>query len=108
MKIGKREKLYLIVIPILFVVLVMKSYLFDEYKATNFEEANVIKGIYQTVDEKYDGFVYDNNILSFRVVAIKIIKEEDGVKLYKSKVRKYLFTVIPYRDLIIEYRFNTK
>ena len=106
MKIGKREKVYLIVIPILFFILVTKSYMFDEMEITNEEELKVVTGVYLAIDDKYNGFLYESKILSFRVVSIKVIGEEEDVKLYKSKARKYLFTVIPYRDVIVEYQLN--
>lgn len=117
---NNKEKVYFIIAIILFVALGVKSFYFDEVKTTTKEEAMFKEYVYKLIEEKYNGFLSENNIRTFRVVKIKKIsnegtsiiqvKEDNKYKeieikgKYKAKVRKYLFNIMPYGEKTISSR----
>lgn len=102
MKIGSREKVYIIVIIILLAVLSVKSLYFDEISNLSEREQIAVQNIYQTLDEKYNGFLYDSGLLSYRVVKLKLV-EEEGKEFYRCKARKYILHVLPFQETIIDF-----
>lgn len=113
---NKREKIYLIVVIVLLGALMIKSFYFDEYKPVTKSEEIFKEYVEKVAEEKYEGFLYKNNLASFRVVSIKQI-EDKGVSVievkngndngyenveikgkYKAKIRKYLFYFLPYGE----------
>jgi len=107
MKINNREKKYFFIIPVLLVVLIIKSFYFDEVKNLTVEEEKVVESVYKSMKEEYKGF-FNTKIAKFRIVALKVIKKDDNNVYYRLKVRKYIFSILPYRDLIVDYTFELK
>ncbi|MGB3366231.1 MAG: hypothetical protein WBA54_01965 [Acidaminobacteraceae bacterium] len=101
MKIGSREKVYIIAVILLLGVLSVKSVYFDEIKNLNDGEKVVVQNMYQTLDEKYDNFLYKSGFLTFRVVKLKEASEND-VDFYRAKARKYLLQILPIQEVTID------
>jgi len=115
-QINAREKSMLIVTVLLIVILFSKSLFFDEVKNLSGDELKFSKFIEYTVDETYEGFVFDKNIIVIRTnkiflangdVKTKIgyIDENTGEKVeeiiqgrYTAVVRHYLFGVLPFKQ----------
>ncbi|SHK42405.1 hypothetical protein [Paramaledivibacter caminithermalis] len=113
---NKKEKMYLIIVILLLVILIFKSFYLDEYKPLTKDEEIFKEYVEKIGYEKYKGFLYKNNLASFRVVSIKkiddkgksIIEKKNGndngyerVEIkgkYKAKIRKYLFHFLPYGE----------
>jgi hypothetical protein len=101
MKIGSREKVYIIAVILLLGILSVKSIYFDEIKNLNDEDKVVVQNMYQTLDEKYDNFLYKSGFLTFRVVKLKEASEND-VEFYRAKARKYLLQILPIQEVTID------
>lgn len=111
---NKREKVYLIIIVLLLGALMLKSFYFDEYNPVTKDEKLFKEYVETLASKKYDGFLVNNKLISFKVVSIKklenkgvsIIKVKNGndndykkVEIqgkYKAKIRKYLLHILPY------------
>lgn len=113
---NKREKIYLLAVIVLLGALMLKSFYLDEYHPVTKDEEIFKQYVERLADEKYKGYLYDNNLASFRVVGVKKI-EDKGVSIievksgndngyenleiegkYKAKIRKYLFHFLPYGE----------
>ncbi len=101
MKIGSREKLYIAIVVLLLGILSLKSIYFDEIKASSSEEEILIENVYSALDEKYDNFLYESGILTFRVTSLKELSEEDVV-FYRAKTRKYFLQILPIQELRVD------
>lgn len=101
MKIGSREKVYIITIILLLGVLSVKSLYFDEIKNLGDEDKVVVQNIYKTLDEKYDNFLYKSGFLTFRVVKLKEVSEND-ISIYRARARKYLLQILPIQEVIVD------
>ncbi len=112
----KRERMYVYTIILLLIALFIKSFYFDEVQGLNNDEKLFKEYVEKIVDESYQGFLKDYNIIGYRVVKIEkvdtegisLIKVKDGnydkykeVEIngkYRAKVRKYLFYLIPFGE----------
>jgi len=113
---NAREKSMIIVTVLMIVILFSKSIFFDEVKNLSGDELKFSKFIELTVDETYEGFIFDKNIVVLRTnkiflansdVKTKIgyIDETTGEKVeeiidgrYTAVVRHYLFGVLPFKQ----------
>ncbi len=116
---SKKEKMYIYGVIILLIALIIKSVYLDEVKNLTIEEAMFKEHVSKIIEEEYKSFFTENNIIGFRIVKVKKI-EDEGVSIievkdentntykqteisgvYKGKVRKYLFYLIPYGEFSV-------
>jgi len=109
---NKREKIYVIIILILFGILLAKSFYFDEYKPVTEDEMLFKEYAQRLSHEKFK----NNKLVGFKVVSIKKL-EDKGISIievksgndneyenveiqgkYMAKIRKYLFHFLPYGE----------
>lgn len=88
---GRREKVLLVATFILLIIISIKSIYFDPYEPVNTDELSEV-GVF--IDEKYDGFFYDNNLLKVRIIEFK--ETDDETRLH---LRKYFLGVFPIGDV---------
>lgn len=93
--------MYIITIILLLGVLSVKSIYFDEIKSLSDEDKVVVQNVYQTLDKKYDNFLYKSGFLTFRVVKLKESSEND-VEFYRAKARKYLLQILPIQEVTVD------
>ncbi len=98
---NRREKMYVIAIVVLFALLLLKSMVLDPVKLTDEHEIQFAQWVENRVEEEYNGFIYDNNIVVSRLVSVKI-KTEDEEELYVGKVRRYFLGVVPMSEKYIK------
>jgi len=110
---DKREKAYIVALVILVVILFVKSFWIDGYEPKNEEEVVFKAYIENVLEERFDHPLYNNHILTYKIVGIgkvseteaRIIEHYDPVKKeevsyelrgsYKTQVRKYLLGLLP-------------
>ena len=87
---GKREKILLIVVLVLFVFLCVKSLLLDPFTPGDDEER-------QLADEALEG-LQTQGILRWRVIDVKDLRNErEGLEYQKVvELRRYLFYIFPF------------
>lgn len=118
-KMNAREKSTLIVTIILAVALIIKSVAFDEERGLKGQALEFKNFVDYSVEEEYDGFLYDSNILMHRVfnifiadpelkTVIKYVDPDTGEKVetildvrYTAQVRKYLFGIFPIKQFSV-------
>ncbi len=88
---GRREKVLLVATVILMIVISIKSIYFDPYKSVGTVDLTEVEAY---IGEQYDGFLYDNNLLKVRIIAIIATEEETKIHL-----RKYFLGVFPIGDV---------
>ncbi len=105
---SKKDKLLIILLIVSLCALVMKSFVFDEYKPDIEAEIEFKEKIENILDNKEKFFV--DTISSRRIVSIKVMSEDDkkveteegeeyiATGTYKAKVRRYLFGVLPFSE----------
>jgi hypothetical protein len=106
----KREKVFFVGMVILIVLLLIKSLLIDNYTPKNTSEEVFYDKVETIIDEKYNGWLFDYNIVTTKITKIsemtegdKTYKDFDGKiqeteGVYKAKVRKYIFWILPFSD----------
>ncbi len=99
---SRRERGYVIAVVVLLVVLVIKSLVFDPVKLEEASELRFESWVEQKLDEKYDNFLFDYNLVVHRLVSVKEKKEEEEELLYVGKVRRYLLGVVPFSEQYIK------
>lgn len=104
-----REKIIIIVMIALVALLVVKSFVLDEYKPANPAEEAYKLSVEEIIENKYAGGFLDFFIVR-RVVKItemsereKTYKDLDGntqvtTGTYKAKVRKYILGILPFSE----------
>lgn len=106
---NKRDKIYIYIAIALVLLLFLKSFVLDNYKAQNDSEAAFMASVDSIVAEKYDGFIYDNLVVVKIVKVTEMSEREKKYKdmegnmqttsgTYKAKVRKYILGVLPYSE----------
>jgi hypothetical protein len=104
-----REKILLVVTIILALVLIFKSIVLDTYRPENEAESQFYEKISTIIEERYSGWVFDYKIVTTKIIDIsEMTEKEKTVKkgdetitvngVYKAKVRKYVFYIIPFAD----------
>ncbi|MFZ5966814.1 MAG: hypothetical protein ACOYVK_06535 [Bacillota bacterium] len=111
-----KEKMWVVLTLVLFIVLISKSLFFDEVKNVSGDEAKFKAFVMKAVEDRYGGFMLEKNLVSYRVVSIEqtstegesVIEYYDPEKgmdvreeipgVYKAKVRGYFLHIIPYKE----------
>lgn len=103
MKLGRREKLLLILLVVFGTLLVIKSTV-EGFEITDDMSASE-KLFYEWVQEKqaasYDGKLYQSGIFSIKLISITE-RTQEGKAYYVAKLRKYIFKVVPFSDVFIK------
>jgi len=102
---SRRERVYVIAVIVLLVVLVVKSLVFDPVNLEEPQKIEFAMWVETKLDEKYDHFIFDYNIVVHRLVSVKQ-KEEEGEMLYVGKVRRYLLGVVPFSEQYIKEKIS--
>lgn len=110
---DKKEKTLVVFMVILIFALLIKSILLDTYNPGNSEEQAFFDEVETILEMRETSWIYDYHIVSTRVVKLKVmtdkertVKGPDGetyvaTGIYKAKVRKYVFGIIPFSDKYI-------
>jgi hypothetical protein len=121
-KMNSIEKSMLIVVILLVIALIIKSTFFDEVKGLTGQAGQFKDFVDYSVEEEYDGFLYENNILINRVYKVFIaddtlktqidyIDPHTGERIetildvrYTGQVRTYLFGILPIKQFAVTAR----
>lgn len=107
---NRKEKIGVSALIILMILLFVKSLFLDAYEPKNTEESIFYEKVVGILEEKESSWLYDYNILKTRIVNIKpmsererTVKDDEGNTyevsgIYKAKVRKYLFGILPFSE----------
>lgn len=108
-----REKRLMIIMVILIGLLIIKSFFMDPYEPSNSKEKDFFDEVEQLLVLSEDSWLYNYKIVTTRIVHMKpmtekekTVKGQDGevyqaTGIYKAKVRKYVFGLIPFSDKYI-------
>lgn len=106
----KREKVVTIAMLILLLILCVKSLWIDNYTPKNEMEEAFYNKVENILDAKYSSWLFDYNLVTTKITKIsemteadKTYKDFDGkIKetqgVYKAKVRKYIFWILPFAE----------
>ncbi len=96
---NKRERVYIFIILILFMLLVVKSVWLDPWISVTAQEMNLEYWVENTAipREFGDGF-FSNYILVSRLVKVTEKNDENGADVYICKIRRYLFGILPVQE----------
>ncbi len=103
-KLDGNEKTYLILIGLVLLLLIIKSFVFDEYKPQN-EIEHQIYNEYHATMEKTSVLKYKRIVNIVEIDPAKNTLEHSIKYNYKIKIREYLFGVLPYWE-ISDYIYN--
>ncbi|NLK73020.1 MAG: hypothetical protein GX285_08390 [Clostridiales bacterium] len=116
---NPREKSMLIVTVMLVIILILKSFIFDEVKNLSGEEKMFKDFVEYSVAQEYDGILQQYNIITYRVFDIFVADEtqntiirykdpetgEDKEEIlsvrYTGRVRAYLLGFLPFKQFSV-------
>ncbi|MBN2795003.1 MAG: hypothetical protein JXR88_06330 [Clostridia bacterium] len=107
---DKREKTLLLILGLVLVLLIVKSFFIDPYTPKNEAEDEFYQEVKDIIETNYTGFLYDSGLVYPRIVKIsemsereRTVKDKDGNTyvadgIYKAKIRKYILGFLPYSE----------
>jgi hypothetical protein len=107
---NRKERIGVSALVILILLLFVKSLFLDTYEPKNSEESIFYEEVSNILNEKESSWLYTYNIVKTRIVNIKpmsererTVKDDDGNTyevsgIYKAKVRKYIFGILPFSE----------
>lgn len=116
---NPREKSMLIVTVMLVIILIVKSFIFDEVKNLSGEEKMFKDFVEYSVAQEYDGILQQYNIITYRVFDIFVADEaqnpiirykdpktgEDKEEIlsvrYTGRVRAYILGLLPFKQFSV-------
>lgn len=94
----KREKAYLLLTILFFLLLLVKSFWIDGVSPTNAEQIRFAQWVNHAMLEEFGDGAYSRYIVKNRLVKIEEKTREDEKIVFIGKVRRYLFGIIPFQE----------
>lgn len=104
----KENKIYFIILGVLVLALLVKSFVLDQYKPQG-DEQSFFDEATQIMEQRYDSGIY-TWLVKTRLVKMKVMSESEktltddqgneyvATGKYKARIRKYVFGVLPFAE----------